>query len=154
MPSLSSYILASAGASLVNAQFGNFGSPYPNTTYPGFESENPYTIEGSQSFQWSPPKYPSPWGEGSGDWKESYAKARALVSQLTLEEKVNLTSGVGTSKFSFRLELDSMLTFFRPGQLRWSDWFCSSPWDQWSMLAGLAGRRSTHGWQQCLPCWR
>ncbi|KAH0341052.1 beta-1,4-glucosidase, partial [Aureobasidium melanogenum] len=98
MPSLSSYILASAGASLVNAQFGNFGSPYPNTTYPGFESENPYTIEGSNSFQWSPPKYPSPWGEGSGDWKESYAKARALVSQLTLEEKVNLTSGVGTNQ--------------------------------------------------------
>jgi beta-glucosidase len=83
----------------VNAQFGNFGSPFPNTTYPGFESENPYTIEGSSSFQWSPPKYPSPWGEGSGDWKESYAKARALVSQLTLEEKVNLTSGVGTSKY-------------------------------------------------------
>ena len=100
MPSLSSYILASAGATLVNAQFGNFGSPNPNTTYPGFESENPYTIGGSSSFQWSPPKYPSPWGEGSGDWKESYAKARALVSQLTLEEKVNLTSGVGTSKFS------------------------------------------------------
>ncbi|KAH0213286.1 thermostable beta-glucosidase, partial [Aureobasidium melanogenum] len=98
MPSLSSYILASAGASLVHAQFGNFGSPYPNTTYPGFESENPYTIEGSKSFQWSPPKYPSPWGEGAGDWKESYAKARALVSQLTLEEKVNLTSGVGTNQ--------------------------------------------------------
>ena len=82
----------------MNAQFGNFGSPFPNTTYPGFESENPYTIEGSKSFQFSPPKYPSPWGEGSGDWKEAYAKARALVSQLTLEEKVNLTSGVGTSE--------------------------------------------------------
>jgi beta-glucosidase len=98
MPSFSSYILASAGASLVNAQFGNFGSPFPNTTYPGFESENPYTVEGSSSFQWSPPKYPSPWGEGSGDWKESYVKARAMVAQLTLEERVNLTSGVGTSK--------------------------------------------------------
>jgi len=111
MPSLSSYILASAGASLVNAQFGNFGSPYPNTTYPGFESENPYTIEGSQSFQWSPPKYPSPWGEGSGDWKESYAKARALVSQLTLEEKVNLRSGVGTSRSSVIPAFYHMLTF-------------------------------------------
>jgi hypothetical protein len=100
MPSFSSYILASAGASLVNAQFGNFGSPFPNTTYPGFESENPYTVEGSSSFQWSPPKYPSPWGEGSGDWKESYVKARAMVAQLTLEERVNLTSGVGTSEYS------------------------------------------------------
>jgi beta-glucosidase len=100
MPSLYSYVLAAAGASLVNAQFGNFGSPFPNTTYPGFESENPYAIEGSSSFQTSPPKYPSPWGEGSGDWNESYVKARAFVSQLTLEEKVNLTSGIGTSKYT------------------------------------------------------
>lgn len=37
----------------------------------------------------SPPKYPSPWGEGLGDWADSYEKARAFVSQLTLLEKVN-----------------------------------------------------------------
>ncbi|SMR51995.1 unnamed protein product [Zymoseptoria tritici ST99CH_3D1] len=43
----------------------------------------------------SPPKYPSPWGEGLGDWADSYEKARAFVSQLTLLEKVNLTTGVG-----------------------------------------------------------
>ncbi|KAI1473173.1 glycoside hydrolase family 3 protein [Daldinia caldariorum] len=42
----------------------------------------------------SPPVYPSPNGTGLGDWIDSYAKARALVSQLTLEEKVNLTGGV------------------------------------------------------------
>jgi beta-glucosidase len=30
----------------------------------------------------------------TGSWAESRAKARNLVSQMTLEEKVNLTSGV------------------------------------------------------------
>lgn len=43
----------------------------------------------------SPPKYPSPWGRGSGDWAAAYEQARAFVSQLTLAEKVNLTTGVG-----------------------------------------------------------
>ncbi|KAI0851140.1 glycoside hydrolase family 3 protein [Daldinia vernicosa] len=42
----------------------------------------------------SPPVYPSPNGTGLGDWADSYSKARALVAQLTLEEKVNLTGGV------------------------------------------------------------
>lgn len=37
----------------------------------------------------SPPKYPSPWGEGLGDWADAYEKARGFVSQLTLLEKVN-----------------------------------------------------------------
>lgn len=39
---------------------GNYGAPFPNVTYPGFASENPTTVQGSQSFQDSPPKYPSP----------------------------------------------------------------------------------------------
>jgi beta-glucosidase len=43
----------------------------------------------------SPPSYPSPWGTGAGDWAAAYEKARAFVSQLTLLEKVNLTTGVG-----------------------------------------------------------
>lgn len=30
-----------------------------------------------------------------GDWKAAYAKARSIVSQMTLLEKVNLTTGVG-----------------------------------------------------------
>ncbi|KAI1211232.1 glycoside hydrolase family 3 protein [Annulohypoxylon truncatum] len=42
----------------------------------------------------SPPVYPSPNGTGSGDWADSYSKARALVAKLTLEEKVNLTGGI------------------------------------------------------------
>lgn len=43
----------------------------------------------------SPPEYPSPWGEGLGDWAASYEKARAFVKGLSLIEKVNLTTGVG-----------------------------------------------------------
>jgi beta-glucosidase len=33
--------------------------------------------------------------DGSGDWSAAYEKAKAFVSQLTLLEKVNLTTGVG-----------------------------------------------------------
>ncbi|KAK7428591.1 beta-glucosidase [Neonectria magnoliae] len=44
----------------------------------------------------SPPHYPSPWmnPEAPG-WEDAYAKAKEFVSQLTLPEKVNLTTGVG-----------------------------------------------------------
>ncbi|KAI9740692.1 MAG: hypothetical protein M1818_004656 [Claussenomyces sp. TS43310] len=43
----------------------------------------------------SDPFYPSPWMTGTGDWAEAYQKAAAFVSQLTLLEKINLTTGVG-----------------------------------------------------------
>jgi hypothetical protein len=43
----------------------------------------------------SPPSYPSPWASGGLGWDEAYAKARAFVSQLTLPEKVNITTGTG-----------------------------------------------------------
>ncbi|KAH9990071.1 glycoside hydrolase family 3 protein [Xylariaceae sp. FL0662B] len=42
----------------------------------------------------SPPVYPSPNGTGIGEWADAYSKAQALVSQMTLEEKVNLTGGI------------------------------------------------------------
>ena len=32
---------------------------------------------------------------GQGDWAGAYAQARDFVSQMTLLEKVNLTTGVG-----------------------------------------------------------
>lgn len=73
----------------------NRDAQFPNTTYPDFVSENPIVVAGSNSFQTSPPKYPSPWTEGLGDWAEAYAKAKDFVSQLTLAEKVNLTTGTG-----------------------------------------------------------
>ncbi len=44
----------------------------------------------------SDPFYPSPWMDPHADgWADAYAKAKAFVSQLTLTEKVNLTTGVG-----------------------------------------------------------
>ncbi|OAX84022.1 hypothetical protein ACJ72_01619 [Emergomyces africanus] len=43
----------------------------------------------------SPPYYPSPWATGQGGWEDAVQKARNFVSQLTLPEKVNLTTGVG-----------------------------------------------------------
>lgn len=52
-------------------------------------------IAGSKAYQHSPDNYPSPWGAGLGDWAAAYQKAQAFVSQLTLAEKVNLTTGTG-----------------------------------------------------------
>ena len=49
--------------------------------------------------QTSPPKYPTPWMSGTGEWAEAYKKAKTFVSQLTLLEKVNLTTGVGYGFF-------------------------------------------------------
>ncbi|GHJ89176.1 hypothetical protein NliqN6_5578 [Naganishia liquefaciens] len=43
----------------------------------------------------SPPFYPSPETRGKGNWTFAVEKARTFVAQLTLEEKVNLTTGVG-----------------------------------------------------------
>lgn len=44
----------------------------------------------------SPPVYPSPWMNPTAlGWEEAYAKAKDFVSQLTLLEKVNLTTGIG-----------------------------------------------------------
>jgi hypothetical protein len=55
----------------------------------------PFNSNYTGPFYQSPPAYPSPWGAGTGDWGAAYAKARAFVSQLTLMEKVNLTTGTG-----------------------------------------------------------
>ncbi|KAJ4010586.1 beta-glucosidase [Fusarium irregulare] len=45
---------------------------------------------------YSPPHYPSPWmNPNAPGWEDAYAKAKEFVSQLTLLEKVNLTTGVG-----------------------------------------------------------
>ncbi|ROT36180.1 beta-glucosidase [Sodiomyces alkalinus F11] len=45
---------------------------------------------------YSPPYYPSPWmdPEAKG-WETAYAQAKAVVEDMTLLEKVNLTTGVG-----------------------------------------------------------
>lgn len=41
------------------------------------------------------PWYPAPKGGWVPNWASSYAKARAVVSNMTLAEKVNMTSGTG-----------------------------------------------------------
>ncbi|KAJ1335805.1 beta-glucosidase [Microdochium nivale] len=43
----------------------------------------------------SPPWYPTPQGGTAKTWAESYKKASALVSRMTLPEKVNITTGTG-----------------------------------------------------------
>ncbi|KAI4172955.1 MAG: hypothetical protein LQ343_003242 [Gyalolechia ehrenbergii] len=46
----------------------------------------------------SPPWYPSPLGGTVHSWEESYKKAAVMVKQMTLVEKVNVTSGTGWSQ--------------------------------------------------------
>ncbi|KAL2151866.1 hypothetical protein VTH82DRAFT_5050 [Thermothelomyces myriococcoides] len=41
------------------------------------------------------PYYPAPHGGWLDSWRDAYARAHALVSQMTLAEKTNITSGVG-----------------------------------------------------------
>jgi beta-glucosidase len=48
---------------------------------------------------WSPPYYPSPLGgrrvQDDDKWRQSFERAREFVADLTLLEKVNVTSGIG-----------------------------------------------------------
>ncbi|KAL8915894.1 MAG: hypothetical protein Q9172_006580 [Xanthocarpia lactea] len=46
----------------------------------------------------SSPWYPTPQGGTVDSWKESYKKAAAMVQNMTLVEKVNVTSGTGWSQ--------------------------------------------------------
>ena len=46
----------------------------------------------------SPPWYPTPAGGTVSSWAESYAKAAKLVEQMSLPEKVNVTTGTGKSR--------------------------------------------------------
>lgn len=43
----------------------------------------------------SPPWYPSPKGGTLASWKDSYEKASKMVAQMSLVEKVNITTGTG-----------------------------------------------------------
>ena len=46
-------------------------------------------------YEQSPPYYPTPNGGWISSWSASYEKAAAVVANMTLAEKVNLTSGTG-----------------------------------------------------------
>jgi beta-glucosidase len=91
---MASLKLLAAVLPLAAAQVGGIGSsvaPYPDVVYPNAT----HVTTGAASGQTSIPEYPSPWGEGLGDWASAYAQAQAFVSGLTLTEKVNLTTGTG-----------------------------------------------------------
>ncbi|KKA26505.1 hypothetical protein TD95_004249 [Thielaviopsis punctulata] len=45
----------------------------------------------------SPPWYPTPLGGTAATWAESYKKAQLMVANMTLAEKVNITTGTGWS---------------------------------------------------------
>lgn len=64
------------------------------------QAAQPFNNDYDGPFWTSPPSYPSPWGSGLGDWGAAYEKAHAFVSQLTLLEKVNLTTGIGYVTYS------------------------------------------------------
>lgn len=43
----------------------------------------------------SAPYYPTPHGGWVAEWTDSYAKAALVVGNMTLAEKINMTSGTG-----------------------------------------------------------
>lgn len=58
--------------------------------------------------------YPTPHGGWDSDWTASYAKAQALVENMTLAEKTNITAGtgiyMGASKHTKSTNESTMLT--------------------------------------------
>lgn len=61
-----------------------------------FANTAPQVFSRQSDLAYSEPFYPSPWIEPNVEgWEDAYAKAKAIVSQMTLLEKVNLTTGVG-----------------------------------------------------------
>ncbi|KAH7247394.1 glycosyl hydrolase family 3 N terminal domain-containing protein [Fusarium redolens] len=50
-------------------------------------------LERFRSYGRSPSFYPTPVGTGLGDWASVYQQAQSLVSNMTFEEKANITSG-------------------------------------------------------------
>lgn len=50
-------------------------------------------LELANAYGHSPPVYPTPKTAGLGEWAAAYAKAVALVAQMTNEEKQNITIG-------------------------------------------------------------
>ncbi|KAK4627434.1 putative beta-glucosidase M [Fulvia fulva] len=73
----------------------------------------------------SPPVYPTPEGNGGVDaaWQDAYDKARALVEQMTLIEKVNMTRGhtgtcVGNTPAIDRLGINALCFADAPDGIR------------------------------------
>ncbi|TLD25476.1 hypothetical protein PspLS_05564 [Pyricularia sp. CBS 133598] len=84
----------------------------------------------------SEPHYPQPWMNPDADgWQEAYVKAKDFVSQMTLLEKVNLTTGVGWASDLCvgnvgavpRLGLRSLCLQDSPTGIRFADWVSVFP---------------------------
>ncbi|KAF1938552.1 hypothetical protein EJ02DRAFT_383412 [Clathrospora elynae] len=103
----------------------------PNNTYSAPNDTSSSPLNNAES----PPYYPSPWTEGSGDWAQAYVQAKAFVSQLTLLEKVNLTTGtgwqseacVGTVGAIPRLNFDPLCMQDSPLGVRFADYVSAFP---------------------------
>jgi beta-glucosidase len=57
-------------------------------------------LEQYWSYGRSKPFYPTPVGNGTGEWSEAYDKARALLADMSNEEKNNITYGFATTNNS------------------------------------------------------
>ncbi|KAK4145633.1 putative beta-glucosidase M [Dichotomopilus funicola] len=82
----------------------------------------------------SPPVYPSPPGHGTSNdrWSAAYGHARALVSRMTVEEKVNVTRGwpgpcVGNTGEVPRLGLPSLCFADGPSGIRGQEFVSAFP---------------------------
>ncbi|KAF3769516.1 family 3 glycoside hydrolase [Cryphonectria parasitica EP155] len=84
----------------------------------------------------SDPFYPSPWMDPNAEgWEDAYAQAKAIVSQMTIMEKVNLTTGVGwegglcvgNTGSVPRLGIRSLCMQDSPLGVRFADWVSAFP---------------------------
>jgi len=66
---------------------------WSHTALAANESAIAANLEHFWSYGRSPPVYPSPEMSGLGDWEAAYNYAKQLVSQMTNEEKNNITYG-------------------------------------------------------------
>ncbi|THY99459.1 beta-glucosidase-related glycosidase [Aureobasidium pullulans] len=93
-----------------------------------------YTNVSDPYYGQSPPVYPSPSGNGSSSpqWANAYAQARNLLSQMTLEEKVNVTRGftgtcVGNTGAVPRLGIEPMCLADAPDGIRGQEFVSAFP---------------------------
>ncbi|KUI52918.1 putative beta-glucosidase M [Cytospora mali] len=69
------------------------GAPAVSADDSSYTAAELEAMEKHWSYGRSEPVYPTPEMLGTGEWADAYAKARDLVSQLTNEEKNNITYG-------------------------------------------------------------
>ncbi|KAK5133582.1 hypothetical protein LTR08_007622 [Meristemomyces frigidus] len=82
----------------------------------------------------SPPVYPTPEGTGGANpaWRSAYTRARSLVTQMTLEERVNVTRGhtglcVGNSGNVSRLGVPALCFSDAPDGIRGQEFVSAFP---------------------------